>query len=238
MKILDLNIICEDQIIPCQFKVIRMINAGYVGRDREAVKAHIEELRKEGVPHPPSVPMLFPVLSHNITTENQIEVIGGKTSGEVEYVLLFDGEQIFVGVGSDHTDRNLERQSITASKQICPNVLSQNVWKYEDVLPGWDDLVIQSWAKRAEKEKEILYQEAPLTSIISSTEILDLAKSRIIDRQYEGLVIFSGTVPILKNEIIYATNFRCELTDFRLKRSLTCEYQIKCLDYLTGTESR
>ncbi|NIQ18355.1 MAG: DUF2848 domain-containing protein, partial [Candidatus Aenigmarchaeota archaeon] len=79
-------------------------------------KAHIEELRREGIPPPPSVPMLFPVLSHNITTAGQIQVVGSRTSGEAEFVLLLDGENIFVGVGSDHTDRDLERHSIMKSK--------------------------------------------------------------------------------------------------------------------------
>lgn len=87
MNLLNLNVITEGHLIPWEFEVKRMINAGYVGTDRKAVNAHIEELRKEGVLPPPSVPMVFPVLSHNVTTENQIEVIGDNTSGEVEFAL-------------------------------------------------------------------------------------------------------------------------------------------------------
>ncbi len=44
MKSLELNIISRNQTIPQCFQVKRMINAGYVGRDLKAVKAHIEEL--------------------------------------------------------------------------------------------------------------------------------------------------------------------------------------------------
>ena len=33
---------------------------GYTGRDQSAVKRHIEELKKEGVKPPPSVPTFYP----------------------------------------------------------------------------------------------------------------------------------------------------------------------------------
>lgn len=236
MNVLYLNVISEDHLIPWQFEVKRMINAGYVGRNREAVEAHIEELRREGVPPPPSVPMIFPVLSHNVTIENQIEVIGSKTSGEVEFVLLLDGENIFVGVGSDHTDRDLEGQSIIKSKQICQNVLSRNVWKYEDVESGWDKLLLQSWIKVDETDEEILYQKAPLETIISPATLMDLVKSKLNDGKEDGLVIFSGTAPILTGEIIYGNYFRGELIDLRLGRALSCEYEIRKLDYLKDME--
>jgi len=236
MNLLNLNVISEDHLTPWQFEVKRMINAGYAGRNREAVEAHIEELRREGVPPPPSVPMIFPVLSHNVTTENQIEVIGSKTSGEVEFVLLLDREIVFVGVGSDHTDRDLEGQSIIKSKQICQNVLSRNVWKYEDVESGWDKLLLQSWVKVDKADEEILYQKALLGTIMSPATLMDLVKSKLNDSKEDGLVIFSGTVPILTDEIIYGNYFRGELIDLQLDRALSCEYKIRKLDYLKDME--
>ena len=176
MKILKLSVLTKDRTIPWEFPVRRMINAGYVGRDLAAVRSHIEELSREGIPIPPSVPMIFPVLSHNVTTENRIEVIGDRTSGEAEYVLLLDGERVFVGIGSDHTDREIEAQSIVKSKQICPNVLSSQVWRYEDVEQGWDDLVIESWVKPSEWNDWVLYQKAPLGTILSGVHLMDLVK--------------------------------------------------------------
>jgi hypothetical protein len=236
MKTLDLEVMSEDQSLPVKFQVTRMVNAGYVGRNLEAVKAHIEELRREGVTPPPSVPMLFPVLSDNITTGNEIEVVGSKTSGEVEFVLLVHREDIFVGVGSDHTDRDLERQSIIKSKQICPNLLSRRVWRYKEVESRWDELLLQSWVKRDHGDEEILYQKAYLGSILSAADLLELVKSKMDDWSdgKEGLVIFSGTVPTLTNDFIYGSSFRGELIDSRLNRMLTCDYRIKKLDYIRG----
>jgi hypothetical protein len=232
MKTLELEVVSGNRSETLQFKVKRMINAGYVGRDRQAVADHIEELRREGVPPPPSVPMIFPVLCHNITTADKIEVVGRKTSGEVEFALLLNSGNIFVGVGSDHTDRDIERHSIIKSKQVCPNVISKQVWNYDDVKSGWDDLILQSKVKLTDGDEAILYQKAPLGSIISATELMDLVKSKMIDGMDEGLVLFSGTLPVLTNEIIYSSHFRCELIDLRLDRALACEYQINTLDYL------
>lgn len=213
-----------------------MVNAGYVGRDQAAVRAHIEELRREGIGAPARVPMLFPVLSHNITVENRIEVVGGATSGEVEYVLLFDRGELFVGVGSDHTDRDLERSSIVKSKQICRNVLSPTVWPYEQVKAQWDALELRSWVRRSDGDEEVLYQEAPLRSILSPTEMVDLVRSRVEEREADGLVIYSGTIPILGGEIICGDSFRAELLDPRTGRRLACNYKVVRLDFVAGVE--
>jgi hypothetical protein len=232
MKRLELTLVGGTSSSPLQFDVKRMVNAGYVGRDVKAVKAHIEELSREGVPAPPSVPMIFPVLSHNITTEDHIEVIGGRTSGEAEFVLLLDGKDVFVGVGSDHTDRDVERDSIVMSKQVCHNVLSAEVWRYEDVKESWDDLIIQGWVRPADAEEWLLYQKAPLRTIISASDLISLVKPAIKDGQSDGLVIFSGTVPIVTNEMIFGSAFRAELIDGKAARSLRCEYRVVILDYL------
>jgi hypothetical protein len=238
MKILDLEVMSEGQSFPLKLRVRRMVNAGYVGRNLNAIEAHIEELRREGIPPPPSVPMIFPVLSHNITTENQIEVIGNRTSGEVEFVLLLEGETVFVGVGSDHTDRDLERQSIVKSKQICLNVLSPRVWKYEEVKSHWDELLMQSWVRMDQEDADMLYQRAHLKSIISAADLQELVKSRMGDVPdgESGLVIFSGTIPILTKDILYGSYFRGELMDSTLNQTLTCEYWIKRLTYLKNAE--
>jgi hypothetical protein len=237
MKLLELSVVSGKQVTPLQFSVKRMVNGGYVGRNLEAVRAHIEELRREGVSPPSSVPMIFPVLSHNITTADEIEVVGGKTSGEAEFVLLLDGQRIYVGVGSDHTDRDLERYSIVKSKQICHNVLSSRVWRYDEIESYWDDLLIQSWTKATEGEEWVLYQKGPLRTILSAPEIMGLVRSRSKGIQTDGLVIFSGTIPTLTKEMIFGCAFRTELIDSRLGRSLTCEYKVLRLDYLEGVES-
>ncbi|MFP3340854.1 DUF2848 family protein, partial [Micrococcus sp. SIMBA_131] len=41
--------------------VNRLLNAGYAGRNQEAVQHHIDELAALGVPGPSQVPALYPV---------------------------------------------------------------------------------------------------------------------------------------------------------------------------------
>ncbi len=106
-----------------------MINAGYVGRNQAEVRRHVEELAAKGIPAPKSTPVLFPKVRRALVTDESIEVYGEETSGELEYVLLIrDENEIYVGLGSDHTDRKLEETDIPRSKQVCPNVLSKTVW--------------------------------------------------------------------------------------------------------------
>lgn len=234
---LELTVISESCRTFLRFTVRRMVNLGFVGRDAAAVTAHVKELGREGVPPPPSIPMLFPVLQHNITTKNRVEVVSNKTSGEAEFVLLLAGDAIYVGVGSDHTDRALESQNMLNSKQVCPNVLSKEVWNYQDVKGHWDDILIRSWVRPEPEKDEILYQQAPLATILSAPHIIDLVKSRIPDGKHNDLVIFSGTVPVLAGKTIYGSHFRCALTDPHLNRSLTCDYEIVKLDYLKPLET-
>ena len=229
--VVNLNVVGPDGSAPRRFEVRRMVNAGYVGRDRAAVQAHIDELEREGVPPPPSVPMLIPIGPDALTTADSIDVIGERTSGEVEYALFLDGDEVLVGIGSDHTDREMERMDIVRSKQICRNVVSTDVWRYAGVASAWDELVMRSWAKPVGGD-EVLYQEGALGKIISAEDLMELVKSRLVDGDARGLVIFSGTVAVLAKEMICGEAFRVELADPRSGRSLACRYDVRKLDYL------
>jgi hypothetical protein len=232
MTILKLTLALKDKQAPIEFKVRRIVNAGYTGRDSESVKAHIAELEKEGVAPPPTVPMIFPVLSHNITTDNRIEVGSPKTSGEVEFVLLIQDDDIFVGVGSDHTDRDLERYSIPCSKQICQNVLAPTVWRYEDIRDRWDDLIMQSWTREAVDGQELLYQKSQLSAIMGPEALMEFIRSNTLDGDLNGTVIYSGTVSALTPEIIYGSNFRYELIDELNNNMITGDYKVVELNFL------
>lgn len=231
-----LNLQCVDKgnkTTPVSFKMRRVVNAGYTGRDTASVKAHIAELEKEGITPPSSVPMIFPVMHQNVTLDDEIEVAGDKTSGEVEFVLLLDQDEIFVGVGSDHTDRTVEAYSIPISKQVCPNVMAPTVWRLRDVQEVWDDLILQSWVRENEEDQNILYQKATLDALLSPENIIDYIKTNIADGDYRGLVIYSGTIPILTPEMIYGTYFCSELINPHQKQTISCRYRIQRIDYLT-----
>jgi len=228
-----LNLTVESKSGPrdLEFTVRRMINAGYVGRNQEDVRKHIEELKREGIPAPDSTPTVYPVMTRMITTADSIEVVGDKTSGEGEFVLFIDGQDIYVGVGSDHTDRELEAVSILKSKQLCFNVASRKVWPFEEVREHWDELVLSSWVKEA--DKKVLYQQTQLSAILAPSDLFDFVKSKVKDKNLSSTIIFSGTVAILTPEINYGDYFEVALDDPIMNRSLSCSYSVERLEYVT-----
>lgn len=207
------------------FDVRKMINAGRTGRDQEEVKRHVEELKRQGIVTPSEVPSFYPILPHAITTDDRIVVLSGsKSSGEAEYVLLLSGDAVYVSVGSDHTDRELEKSNILVSKQICPNVISRKVWRYEDVKAYWDDLIIRAWVEKVGQRH--LYQEARLVKMMKPDDLIEKVKSHV-EGDIAGMVIYSGTVPVIGGEMYFGNRFEVELIDEHTGRSLSCAYSIE-----------
>jgi len=216
---------------PLAFNYSRMINAGYVGKNQEEVRRHIEELAAKGIPGPKSIPVLFPVVCNALIIDSEIEVYGSETSGEVEYVLcIVTEDEVYVGLGSDHTDRHLEETDIPRAKQICPNLMSQTVWPLEEVESHWDDLLMS--ANVVKDGKDILYQEGRLGLLLNPTELMSFVKSKI-GGPLENLIIFSGTMGMLTGEFVFGESFSAKLVDKKINRSLEISYDVKPLDYLS-----
>jgi hypothetical protein len=99
------------------------IIAGWTGRDPTAVEKHVRELEALGVKRPASTPIFYRVGAARLTTGTEIEAVGTKSGGEVEFVLLQHDGRLWVGAGSDHTDREVEAYGVTVSKQMCDKPL-------------------------------------------------------------------------------------------------------------------
>ena len=218
----------EEEVL---FELRRIVNAGYTGRNQEAVRKHIEELKKEGIPAPDSTPTAYEVISKLLYFDDEIEVVGEKTSGEAEFVLLCSGKEAFVGIGSDHTDRELEAVSIIKSKQVCPNVMSNRLWNLQDVRNDWDGIMLRSWVKN-DQDRKVLYQEAPLSAILTPDDLMNFIRNKTDDRNLDGVAIFSGTVAILPEKINFGGYFEAELSNPRTGKKLNCAYYVKALNYL------
>ena len=72
-----------DGLTRLQFEVMRLVAAGYTGRNRNDVLRHIEELSKLGVKPPDKVPAKYVLSPEQLTTDRKIWVHGDSTSGEV-----------------------------------------------------------------------------------------------------------------------------------------------------------
>lgn len=210
-----------------EFVPRRIIIAGYTGRNQEEVKAHINELAAQGVPAPTEIPTIFRATLDRLKTDNNMEVLGEHTSGEAEAVLLVAGNDIWVAVGSDHTDRELEKINIVASKQVCPKPVSAEVWRYADARERWDSLVLRSWV--GETGREQLYQEGRMSALLRPEDLLDMLRRRL-GRLVDGAVIFTGTIPLLGGRFVPRPYFEAGLFDESTGHSLRCAYRTRRVD--------
>lgn len=221
----------KDKVGPLTFAYGRMVNAGYVGRDQEEVRRHVQELARKGIPGPKTTPTLYPVIPRMLVTDDRIEVYGDETCGEVEYVLFIENEHtIYVGIGSDHTDRHLEETDIPRSKQMCPNVIGRKVWPLGEVADHWDDLVIE--ASVLKDGEEVLYQKGRLALIMEPRSLMEFVASKV-RFPLEHLIIYSGTLGSLTGGFVFGERFLAKLADPKLDRILDLGYEIVPMNYVT-----
>jgi hypothetical protein len=206
-----------------EFDVKRMINGGFSGRNQEAVWAHIEELEKIGVKRPEKTPTFYPIPAANISQADQIEVIGEGNSTEIEYVMLLAPDGMYIALGGDHTDRELETVSIPKSKLVYPNIVSRKAWKYEDIKDHWDRIEIRCWLG---ENRQTLYQEGTLAKIMPPAELLEHVQA-LVSEDLKGSVILSGTLAALTEGIAYSPVVEGELFDPVTGERISLKYRVK-----------
>jgi hypothetical protein len=212
------------------FQVRRMVNGGYCGRNQDEIRKHMEEVKKLGSTEAfEEIPVFFPVVKDRISLEEGIEVLGLQTSGEGEFAIMIGEDDIYIGAASDHTDRDLEKQTILKSKQVTPNILSREVWDYEDVKDHWDEITLRAWVKERGEKK--LYQETKLAALLTPEDLIKFVKERT-KGDFEGMVILSGTVAAIKGVSGFSDYFEVELIDDVLKRKIGCKYSIEPIDWI------
>jgi hypothetical protein len=199
-----------------EVKIEELVIAGWTGRDEQALRKHIKELEEIGVKPPKSTPIFYRVAASLFSHANEIQVSGPDTSGEVEFVLMKTENELRVAVGSDHTDRKAETVGVTLSKQLCAKPVSAASWRYDEVKPHWEKLILRAWSDGA------LYQEGPVTAMRTPEDLMGRFPLK------PGYAMFCGTLAA-KGGIRPAARFRMELEDPVLKRKISHEYAIKVL---------
>jgi 4-hydroxyphenylacetate 3-monooxygenase len=187
------------------FQPRALVVAGFTGRDREVVAAHIEELARHGVPAPDETPTFYPLPPELLTTDVEISVSSAASSGEVEPVLFCVGDRRYVGVGSDHTARDLERVSIAESKAACPKVVGLDVIEYDEAVARWESLELQ-----ARTGDGVLYQQGRAGELLPIPELLELMAARG-HQAVDGTVVFLGTLGLVDGAFVYADRWTLEL---------------------------
>jgi len=210
-------------------EIDQLVIAGWTARDVAALDHHIEELKAIGVQPPSKVPLYYRVAASLLTQAVSIQVLGDDTSGEVEPVLMGASDRLWVTVGSNHTDRRIESYGIAISKQVCPKIIARSAWRFEDVEPHWDRLVLRSFVEEA--GKKVLYQEGTLARLRPPRELI--AGWRNGDSKLPPhIAMFCGTMPAI-GAIRPSPRFAMEIEDPVLGRTLSHTYQVQPLPLIS-----
>lgn len=201
--------------------------AGWTGRDAAAVEKHIRELEALGVKRPATTPIFYRVSAARLTTGDTIEAVGESSGGEVEFVLLQHDGKLWVGTGSDHTDREVEKYGVTVSKQMCDKPMAPTFWAFDEVAPHWDRLLLRSSV--VESGKTARYQDGSVAAMIDPRDLI---------KRYtgggplsEGTLMFCGTLAA-HGGVRPTREFAFEFEDPVLGRKIAHAYRVRTLPNL------
>jgi hypothetical protein len=205
------------------FEPADLVVAGWTGRDEAALNAHIREMAVLGVAPPARTPMFYRLSASLLTTGSRVDVIGRDSSGEAEFVLFHIEDQVWVGLGSDHTDRKAESMGITLANQLCPKPVAQELWAMADLASHWDELILRSYAITGGERS--LYQEGSVSGLRHPRTLMELYGRT---EWRPGTVMFGGTMATIGG-IRWADAFAMELEDPVRKRRIAHSYEIRAL---------
>lgn len=208
-------------------QVEHLVIAGWTGRDKPALEKHIAELEAIGVKRPATVPIFYRASAARLTTDESIEALGDASSGEAEFILLRHADRLWVGAGSDHTDREVEKYGVSVSKQMCDKPIASSFWAYDDVAPHWDRLMLR--ASLAENGAAVLYQEGSVMAMLDPLALIDKFAGN--SGLAEGTLMFCGTLAA-RGGIRPAGSFEFELDDPMLARKIQHRYRVHNLPLL------
>jgi 4-hydroxyphenylacetate 3-monooxygenase len=190
------------------------IIAGYTGRDRAMVQKHIDELAHEGIAPPPEVPMWYEMPPAILTTAGAIETASPQSCGECEPVLIGIGDALYLGIGSDHTARDVEREDIKTSKAVCPKPIGTSIVRIES-FEQFDAMTIESWMDGEAYQSGTVAQITPLATLLAGF------KSR---KNVKSFALFCGTVPLLTHGFRFGSKFSAKIAGGPLAAPITLDY--------------
>ncbi|WP_133647857.1 DUF2848 domain-containing protein [Paraburkholderia flava] len=201
----------------------RLTIAGWAGRDQAAIEHHIAELAALGVKRPSTTPCFYRLGAELLTQAEQIDVVGAKSSGEAECVLVRSDDGLLVTIGSDHTDREVEAYGVTVSKQVCPKPVARDAWRFDDVAGHWDQLQLRAYAVTNGARR--VYQQGSIASLLAAADLLERAPLAANAAMFCGtLAVEGGIVGMIDGDAL-----ELELHDPVLNRTLRHAYRVRAL---------
>jgi Protein of unknown function (DUF2848) len=207
------------------YPVRELVIAGWTGRDSAAVEHHIKELEEIGVPRPSSVPLFYRVGAELATQATDVQMLGADSSGEIEPVYFTYRGELWLTIGSDHTDRKVEAYSVAVSKQMCAKPIGRDAWRAADVMAHWDQLVIRSFIQ--EGGARVRYQDGPLAKLRTPADLI-ARYTKGASLLPEGVLMTGGTMAAIGG-VRPAPGLAMELSDPTTGRTLVHEYRVSVL---------
>jgi hypothetical protein len=197
----------------------RLLCAGYTGRSRADVEAHIAELAPLGIGPPPHVPMLFPIIPELLSQSVETSVLGVHTAPEVEYVIFRLHGHDYVTVGSDQTDSVMEGQHAPTAKNLCLKSVATEAWPVGDVASHWDRLELKLTCNGK------VMQEGTVASMLTPEQLRAFV-SEHDGPDHEGRMIFSGTLETHGRFPESEMSIKISLNDPVRKRAISHSYKV------------
>lgn len=203
-----------------QLTVNHLFVAGWTGRNREAVDHHIQELSDIGITPPSTVPLYYRVSNELLTHADHLEVLGSGTSGEAEPLLIQQNGTVWIGLASDHTDRELEAYSVAASKQACAKPVSSELWTYASVEDHLDELLLRCMIE--EDDAWVSYQEGTLANIAPLADLMTASGFG------DNAAMLCGTLSAIGG-VRPAQSYKMQLVDPVLNNVIELKYSVRTL---------
>ena len=137
-------------------------------------------------------PSIFHIGRYLLTQSAVFEVQGPLTGGEAEVVAIRVGDEVFISVGSDQCDRELDPLFPDKPKQMCPHPIASTVWPYSEVRDHWDSLRIYSHVVVG--EHTVPLQDTALSALVDLEYLLAMDT---VKRLADPMFLYCGSAPFL-----------------------------------------
>ncbi len=179
------------------FPIGSVCGTRYSSRDVEGMRKQLDEmLERDGhfTSGTRTNPSIYHIGRYLLTQASTFEVQGPLTGGEAEVVAIREGDEVFISVGSDQCDRELDPLFPDKPKQMCPHPIASTAWPYSEVRDHWDDLRIDSQVVAG--GHTVPLQDSSLSELVDLEFLLGMDAVKTLA---DSMVLFCGASPFLSS---------------------------------------
>ncbi len=191
---LEMTVQRQDRSEQRSFDTASVAGARFSSRDVAGMRRRMDEkLARAGrfTGATKANPSVYRIARYLLTQGPVFEVQGPLTGGEAEVVMIRTAEEIFISVGSDQCDRELDPIFPDKPKQLCPHPVATTAWPYGEVRDHWDSLQLQS--RVTVGDQTVTLQDGDLSANVDLEFILAMST---VSELANPLVFFCGSTPL------------------------------------------